>query len=412
LSNAGTNNLFAGGDAGSANTTGTGNSFVGSLAGRANTAGYDNSFVGYSAGRANTAGVNNSFVGAFSGGANTTGSDNSFFGRNAGRMNTTSGSNSFVGSSAGETNTTGNYNSFFGRSSGISNTEGIYNSFVGAHAGYDNTTGSSNSFAGFEAGSSNTTGGGNSFFGLAAGNTNTTGSNNTIIGTNADVGAGNLNFAAAIGAGAVVSTSNTIALGRTTGEDKVLAYGGISLSDNDLRLRAADDAFHRIRYDSSFNGMQFDTFDDYRWFNHRNNRNNMILESGGNLKIAGSYGQTSDSRYKINVQTFGNALDTVRRLRGVTFNWKPELNKNPEAQVGFIAQEVEAVLPALVSTGKDGYKSVAYSNAVPVLVEAVKEQQTQIETQAAEIKQQQKQIDELKQIVCALKPDAAVCKQQ
>jgi hypothetical protein len=42
-------------------------------------------------------------------------------------------------------------------------------------------------------------------------------------------------------------------------------------------------------------------------------------------------------------------------------------------KVGFIAQEVEEVLPELVSTGKDGFKSVQYANIVPILVEAVKE---------------------------------------
>jgi uncharacterized protein YlxW (UPF0749 family) len=49
-------------------------------------------------------------------------------------------------------------------------------------------------------------------------------------------------------------------------------------------------------------------------------------------------------------------------------------------QIGFIAQEVEAVLPDLVSTDTEGYKSVKYANVTAVLVEAVKEQQTQIES--------------------------------
>ena len=77
---------------------------------------------------------------------------------------------------------------------------------------------------------------------------------------------------------------------------------------------------------------------------------------------------------------------------------------------GFIAQEVEKVLPELVSTDTKGYKSVAYQNVVPVLVEAVKTQQKQYESDLAEIKAFQaenaalkRQLTELSEIVRELK---------
>ena len=63
----------------------------------------------------------------------------------------------------------------------------------------------------------------------ARGNSNTTGDNNTIIGNNADVGANNLNFATAIGSDAVVSTSNTVVLGRSA--DTVLVPGNFGGTD-------------------------------------------------------------------------------------------------------------------------------------------------------------------------------------
>jgi hypothetical protein len=81
-------------------------------------------------------------------------------------------------------------------------------------------------------------------------------------------------------------------------------------------------------------------------------------------------------------------LDKVKQLRGVTFNWKDK-TKDSTQQIGFIAQEVEKIFPQLVKTDKDGMKSVAYSNITAVLVEAVKEQQQQID----ELK---REIDELK----------------
>ena len=72
-----------------------------------------------------------------------------------------------------------------------------------------------------------------------------------------------------------------------------------------------------------------------------------------------------------------NSLEAVLSLRGVTYLWDeaafPTGKKiDTERQIGFIAQEVEKVLPALVTTDAKGYKSVNYIGAIPVLVEAVK----------------------------------------
>ncbi len=147
----------------------------------------------------------NTVVGFFAG---NNGQANSFFGYDTGKLNTSGSLNSFFGTGAGYSNLTGSENSFFGRSAGVSNTSGFSNSFFGLQSGYSNTTGSNNSF-----------------FGLQAGIDNSTGSNNTIIGMNANVGNGNLTYAAALGSGAVVRTSNTIVLGRENGSDKVRIFG-------------------------------------------------------------------------------------------------------------------------------------------------------------------------------------------
>ena len=103
----------------------------------------------------------------------------------------------------------------------------------------------------------------------------------------------------------------------------------------------------------------------------------------------GTFGVCSDARYKDHVATLANPLDMVTRLRGVSFDWKRDEfgSKNfPEGeQVGLIAQEVEDVVPSVVNTDATGYKSVDYARLVPLLIEAVKEQQRTIEAQNARI---------------------------
>jgi hypothetical protein len=121
----------------------------------------------------------------------------------------------------------------------------------------------------------------------------------------------------------------------------------------------------------------------------------------------------SDKRLKENVINIDNALQKVMKLNGVTFDWKKEvkdLGFTPTAwhECGVLAQEVEAVLPEAVeiapfdydwksedgSHSKSGqkYLTVKYEKIVPLLIEAMKEQQSQIEAQ-------QKQIDQLMNLV-------------
>lgn len=100
------------------------------------------------------------------------------------------------------------------------------------------------------------------------------------------------------------------------------------------------------------------------------------LYAGGAAGGTTNWSNVSDVRYKTNVATMAGALDMVLALRGVTFDWRrsqyPDKNFPEGRQVGFIAQEIEKVLPEVVTTDADGYKSVAYGSVVPVLVESVK----------------------------------------
>ena len=89
---------------------------------------------------------------------------------------------------------------------------------------------------------------------------------------------------------------------------------------------------------------------------------------------------TSDERLKENIKPLENALEKINQIRGVEFDWKElneeerrEIHGNQGHDVGVIAQEVEAILPEVVTERKNGYKAVKYEKIVPLLIEAVKE---------------------------------------
>jgi len=88
----------------------------------------------------------------------------------------------------------------------------------------------------------------------------------------------------------------------------------------------------------------------------------------------------SDARHKDHIENIPDALNKVMQLRGVMYNWKDEASKYPEGrQLGFLAQEVQEVLPEAVSMDARGFYSLTYNSIIPVLVEAMKEQQAAIE---------------------------------
>jgi len=84
-----------------------------------------------------------------------------------------------------------------------------------------------------------------------------------------------------------------------------------------------------------------------------------------------------------------NSLSKLLQLQGVGFNWKkdeyPDLKFNDGPQIGFIAQDVEKIFPELVTTDNNGYKGISYEKIVPVLTEAIKDQQKEIKELKARI---------------------------
>ena len=161
------------------------------------------------------------------------------------------------------------------------------------------------------------------------------------------------------------------------------------------------------------------------------------LHVNGDITYTGSSGQTSDRRLKENIQPLQNGLGTIMKLNPTTYNFRGNgeyngLKLSTGLHYGLIAQEVEEVLPSLVknnvhtysevtSTGSGPtmhsetevtktmeYKTLNYTELVPVLVKAVQEQQKEIEQLLEEIEQlkdQRKIIQELQKDLQELKKD-------
>jgi hypothetical protein len=114
------------------------------------------------------------------------------------------------------------------------------------------------------------------------------------------------------------------------------------------------------------------------------------MGSGAHVTTAGVWTNASDARLKTNVVNTNYGLKTVMKLRPVNYN----MLKGGEAQVGFLAQEVQKLIPEVVSgtegdVAKGETLGLSYGNMVPVLVKAIQEQQKQIEELQALVKKLQ-----------------------
>ena len=104
--------------------------------------------------------------------------------------------------------------------------------------------------------------------------------------------------------------------------------------------------------------------------------------TGDSIRVAGDVVAyySSDKRLKDNIKPIENALDKVKAISGVTFEWNEKSHKTTgKKDVGVVAQEIEAVLPELVETRTNGYKAVDYQKLTAVLIESVKELTAKVE---------------------------------
>merc|ERR1711865_1205421 len=124
----------------------------------------------------------------------------------------------------------------------------------------------------------------------------------------------------------------------------------------------------------------------YQWLLGNWNRNPTVeLDVNGGVQGTSAYAVSSDLRWKKGIRPLQNSLQKITNMTGVTYHFRrdefPGKNFQEGAQIGFIAQHVEATIPEIVRTDPQGWKSVQYSSLLPVLVEALKEQEIRIQKQ-------------------------------
>lgn len=105
------------------------------------------------------------------------------------------------------------------------------------------------------------------------------------------------------------------------------------------------------------------------------------LEVDGDIKAAGDViaFSASDQRLKNNISNITNPISKLNQINGVNFEWSKDQSIHSGKDVGVIAQDVQKVLPEVVTERQDGNLAVKYEKIIPLLVEAIKDQQKQIE---------------------------------
>jgi hypothetical protein len=412
--NDGATNTFIGANAGRNSTTVRGTLFIGVSAGESNVSGNDNLAIGNSALFSNKSGTENTAVG-HSSLQNNTGSSNSAFGQSSLNINTSGGTNVAIGNQSLQNNTTGNNNSGLGVGVLQLNTTGSNNVAIGRNAGryiaaFGNNTIVNNSiFIGYESraladSQTNQVVIGYSTQGLGS-NTTVLGNSSTIttaiygnllLGSTTDNSTDKLQVTGSTKLTGVLTLNSTISNGTytytlpsatgtlalTSQLSTYLPLAGGTLTG---ALGGTSATFSSSVTATSFNGTSQNIFEV-------GGSEKMRIVSGGNVLI----GTTTDNGYKLyvsgtiyatgnitansdltlkkNLKLIDNPIDKLMRLNGYAYQWK----SNDEHQYGVVAQEVEKILPYAVSTGNNGIKGVSYNQIIPVLIEAIKTQQTEI----------------------------------
>lgn len=432
LHNYGSDSLFAGLNAGNLTNFGWANTGFGGNTLRAITGAISNTAIGFRALEDLTNQEGNTAVGAFA------------------AMNTTTGfKNTAIGWNALNNNIDGDFNVAVGEASLLQNTNGYDNVSVGSEAMYDNLSGFANTAVGDQALSNMQSGDENVAVGRLAGNLNTAGNRNIFIGTRAgynETGSDKLyidptstttplikgdfssnridinggiyaNYGNSVGASYGVWGEGSTMGGRfedTDGTSRMYlgysnygAYGGGNsmgayFYDNDNTGYAYLGYGDRgIWAQGSFAGATFrNALDTGNWVDLAS------IVSGVNYGVrtpsavtGSSYPAWSDAKLKENVKSLADSLNKVLQLQGVTFEWKDK--RAPGTQLGFIAQDVEKIVPELV-TELDGLKLLNYDGLIPLLTESVKELKAEIDilkdenvTLKNELKSLEERVEEL-----------------
>jgi hypothetical protein len=378
---------------------------------------------------------------------------NTTVGVNAAAAVSAASSNSMFGNAAGQNNI-GDRNSFFGEGAGSSNTSGIGNSFFGQSAGNSNTTGGNNTIIGVGSdvgspGLTNATAIGaramvtqsNSL--VLGGITGVDAGQDTNVGIGTTAPARRLHVANGSSGAASISTSevlieddssafqhfltpNDIESGILFGDVTDSVAGGIvfnnSATNNGIQFRAGGNTTRMTLTGVGFlgigTGAPADMLDVNGDIRVGSGTTGCVKDSDGTV-LAGTC--SSDARFKNTITSFSATLEKLSLLRPVHFYWNtkefPERSFGQSQSFGLVAQEVNEVMPELVTTDDQGFGAVRYGKLPLLLLQGIKELKSEndglkqrLREETDTNKQQQGQIDALKKLVCSQNAQAEVCK--
>lgn len=455
----GNNNSFFGADSGLDNTTGFFNSFFGSQAGSNNSTGTNNSYFGVNSGFSNTTGDGNSCFGVNAGLNSVTGFKNSFFGTCAGEQNTTGDNNTYVGHESGK-NSTGSNNVFIGYNSGFNETGSeklyiandsddednalIYGEFDNRILKLNGSTaiqpdGSSEEEGLFIIGKStvdevvlqldNNDTGGRLFSIISSGGTDPSGQGNFIVKDETS----NVNRM-------VIDDSGDVGLGTDTPSSKLEISGDLTISTDGtansegiiIAGNAATNKVYIEMHNNDTGGVNYSLNSSGgaagagqgKWFVRDEDAavNRILIDNAGQVGIGtddpshilhitgvgrstqSTWDTSSDKRAKENIADLENAGNLLKQFRPVRFDWKKEYRTNETVrEFGFIAQEVEEVLPQMVTAVEEtigdeivsDFRVLNTSALTPLLVKGYQElaeENEHLKKEVAELKAMMNQI--------------------
>lgn len=302
--------------------------------------------------------------------------------------------NSAFGTNSLKSNTSGSSNTAVGNSTLYKNTSGKFNIAIGENALSENLVGEKNTGVGGYA-LKYSTGTGNTGVGYYSLYSNNAGTYNTAIGYMAGVSPG-LTNATAIGANATANLSNTLVLGGWELNNRVKVGIGTPVPATDLEIKQSEGIVPGAGFKLIYGGPGVAN----HWRMAVDAEGELNFYRNGTLKAyfnsAGAHVVSSDIRLKKDIIDVNGVLSKVLQLETKKYHYKDDETDAP-LTYGFIAQEVEKLFPEFVTTKEDtGMKAVAYDNFGIIAMQAIKEQQEQIESLKKEINELRSQITKTK----------------
>ena len=420
----------------------TGGTYLGYSAGYDGSGSTYNVGIGYYAinGSASTSGDENVAVGASALRGLTSGSYNTTIGNLSARYNSSGSYNAYLGAYAGYSNYTSSYNTFAGYGAGYANTSG-YNTAMGTQALGNQTSAGNNTALGYRAGYDVGSGTNNTLIGMYADVSTSSASNQTAIGYGADAQANNsvtlgnsdvtavymaedsgaTIYAAGLNLGSTAVTSTAAELNYVDGvtsniqtqldsKQATITGAATTITSSDLTASRAvvsngsgkvevsavtstelgylDGVTSAVQtqLDSKLSSSGNVTFGgnlvipDAGFIGSASDTDAMTIAANGNttfsqdITVNGDVTISSDARLKSNIVSLGSTLSKLLLIDGKSYI----MNKSGKEKIGILAQEVQEVFPELVSKDDNEMLSVNYQGLVPVLINAVKEQEDKI----------------------------------